>query len=736
MNYFGVTKWSDPSRARRHHAPVFAAALALGMAATSAVAQTGPMAPTLGMADGLGGVQTAGAVGMMARAQTTGRIVVIVGVDAGFQPEGGLDVASVAAQRSGIASAQDSVVSALSAPEGVSRFSSVPYISMAVTPDDLQRLLEMPGVTSIIEDVPVPPLLNQSVPIISGNAAHTSGFTGDGWTVAVLDTGVQINHNAFIGAIETGACFSSNYAGISESFCPNGQDSQLTRWSGQPCEIGLSNCDHGTHVAGIAMGDRARRIGVAPDANLIPIQVFSRFIDDGYCGGVGTAPCVLSFGSDQTRGLERVFDLHDQNIVPNIASANMSIGGGTYTAACDGLNPALTAVIENLRSVGIATVIASGNNSYNGSIGSPACISAAVTVGSTTKTNGISSFSNHARMVDLLAPGSSISAPRFARSTNRIITFSGTSMATPHVAGAFAVLRQAQPDASVSDIEQALACTGPSITRDSLPRTRINVQAARRFLEDPDFYRSWNFRSDRQVRQWDQHLGQWFRPPNFNRLRVRDSQDQIWYAAGSPFCSHDVIVSVNMRRLDPETTSNWNSGVMLFASIDDQNNASGLWFGFNKLGGGQAAIWAIDNLNLETNSGTERLLCESDPIDVNVDGFNRLYIVSQGGEHVLFVNGSEVCSATDTSFTTGNVVVAMATPAGVDVSHSLDVDTIEIQSLLNFSGSAVAGSATGVSASGGAVTAVPTNLGAYQRAPEGGSLAIPSGMSSMSSASN
>ena len=158
MNYFGVTKWSDPSRARRHHAPVFAAALALGMAATSAVAQTGPMAPTLGMADGLGGVQTAGAVAMMARAQTTGRIVVIVGVDAGFQPEGGLDVASVAAQRSGIASAQETVVSALSAPEGVSRFSSVPYISMAVTPDDLQRLLEMPGVTSIIEDVPVPPL--------------------------------------------------------------------------------------------------------------------------------------------------------------------------------------------------------------------------------------------------------------------------------------------------------------------------------------------------------------------------------------------------------------------------------------------------------------------------------------------------------------------------------------------------------------------------------------------------
>lgn len=707
-------------------APVLVAALALGLAVTSADAQT-----TLGMADGFGGVQTAGAAGMMARAQENGRLVVVVGVEAGFQPEGTLDAGGTAAQRSSIASAQDTVLRGLSAPEGVSRFASVPYVSMAVTPDDLQRLLAMPGVTSVIEDIPVPPLLNQSVPMISGDAAHDAGFTGDGWAVAVLDTGVQINHDAFTDAIVSGACFSSNYSGISESVCWNGRPSALTLWSGAPCDIGLDGCYHGTHVAGIAMGDRRWRIGVAPDANLIAIQVFSRFISDAYCGGAGTAPCVLSFGSDQTRGLERVLQLHDDNIVPNIAAANMSIGGGYYDAACDGLQPALTAVIENLRSVGIATVIASGNGYADGYVSSPACISAAVTVGNATKDNQIASSSNHARMVDLLAPGTNISAPRFTRSTNRLITLTGTSMAAPHVAGAFAMLRQAHPNATVDQIEQALACSGRLIARNGLPRTRVNVHAARRFLEDPDVSRSWNFAYARQVRQWTQYQGVWFRPTNYDRMRVRNSRAQSWYVAGAPFCSHDVNVTASIRRLDPATNGGYsNSGIMLFASIDDQDNMSGLWFAFNKQNGGEATIWAIDSANATNGTGSERLQCSSGPINVNVNGFNDVQVISSAGEHVYFINGTEVCSAVDTSYTTGDVVVAMAAPRAIDVSHAMDVDAFRIESLIYHTGAAFSGSGAIVSPSGGgAPTVVPTNLGAYQRAPEGGSLPIASGMS-------
>ena len=91
--------------------------------------------------------------------------------------------------------------------------------------------------------------------------------------------------------------------------------------------------------------------------------------------------------------------------------------------------------IDNLLAVGIATVIASGNASFTTGVSSPACISTAVTVGSTTKWDVVSSFSNSGNPVDLLAPGSDIKSS-VASSTTAFDFKSGTSMATPHVAGA------------------------------------------------------------------------------------------------------------------------------------------------------------------------------------------------------------------------------------------------------------------------------------------------------------
>ena len=98
----------------------------------------------------------------------------------------------------------------------------------------------------------------------------------------------------------------------------------------------------------------------------------------------------------------------------------------------------------------IATVIASGNEYANGQVNAPGCISSAVTVGSTTKANQLSDFSNHSKLVDLLAPGTNIFA---AAPGGAYQSLSGTSMATPHVAGAWAVLKQAKPGASVQEIQ-------------------------------------------------------------------------------------------------------------------------------------------------------------------------------------------------------------------------------------------------------------------------------------------
>jgi subtilisin family serine protease len=427
------------------------------------------------------------AAALETQARKEGRIRVIVGLAVAMTADEEKAPMAAAAEQQSLKSVQDAVIAATygrrtatsSAADGedarVRRFETIPFLSMVVTSSELRRLIADGRVTTIQEDVAVPPTLLDSIPLIKANRAHARGIDGRGVTVAVLDTGVDLKHPMFGDRIKAGACFSSTVAGQSTSVCPGGAQTSTEKRSGKNCAVSIFGCDHGTHVASIAVGDGDGRKGVAPRANLIAVQVFSRFDNPADCGSA-PAPCVLSFNTDQVAGLERVFKLRKKF---TIASINMSLGGGQFFAACDGNNPAFTAIVEKLRGKGIATAIASGNNGFDGSISSPACVSAAIAVGSTTKDDFVSSFSNHSVLVDLLAPGSSITAAV----PGGIGTKSGTSMATPHVAGAFAVLRQSKKDARVPDIEKALESTGVAIGRAGVFKPRIDVNAARKALK-------------------------------------------------------------------------------------------------------------------------------------------------------------------------------------------------------------------------------------------------------------
>ena len=174
-------------------------------------------------------------------------------------------------------------------------------------------------------------------------------------------------------------------------------------------------------------------------------------------------------------GLQRVFN---RRAALNFAAVNMSLGGGRFDSNCD-VDP-LKPIIDSLRSADIATVIAAGNNGFTNALSSPACISSAVSVGSTedgslgTTADEVSSFSNSASFLSLLAPGqwidSSIPGGGFAN-------FAGTSMATPHVAGAFAILKQATPTATVDQLLSALQGAGLPVTdaRNSITKPRIRI---------------------------------------------------------------------------------------------------------------------------------------------------------------------------------------------------------------------------------------------------------------------
>jgi subtilisin family serine protease len=419
---------------------------------------------------------------------------VIVKLRIAFKPEGLLDgVSAVQSQRAAIDQAQNALMSRLSNQNitHIYTYEYIPYIALEVDAAGLQALTAAPEVASVAEDIPEPPLLDISNPLIGAPTAWAAGATGAGQTVAILDTGVDKTHPFLSGKVVSEACYSTTDGLYSStSVCPGSASESTASGSGLNCSTSISGCDHGTHVAGIVAGNQVTAYnsyqgsnktfsGVAPGASLIAIQVFSRFDSSTYCGG--TTPCALTFTSDQIKALERVYALRTTY---SIASINMSLGGGQYTAACDA--DARKAAIDNLRSAGIATVIASGNNGYSDSVSAPACISSAIAVGSTTSYSAgvpqdqVSSFSNSASMVGLLAPGHFI----FSSIPGSSYDYkAGTSMATPHVAGAWAVLKSAASNASVTDVLNALTTTGVPITavRSGYPnitKPRIQVDTA------------------------------------------------------------------------------------------------------------------------------------------------------------------------------------------------------------------------------------------------------------------
>jgi sRNA-binding regulator protein Hfq len=405
--------------------------------------------------------------------------------------------------------------------KGLARFDITPGFAITATAAEINALASDDRVVRIDIDRTGRPELLVSLPRIGMPNGYALGGTGNGQVVAVLDTGVETTHTFLTGQTIAEACFSTTQGTFGQvngslSLCPGGASSSTAPGSGANCNINWDGCEHGTHVAGISVGLNSAPLsgqptnGAAKNGKLIAIKMYSEFNDTTDCTGV--RPCVLFFFSDFIRALDHVFSI--RNSLPGgakVAAVNLSGGGGHFSPPnCDAASgsPAMKASIDNLRSVGIATIISAGNGSSRTQIGQPACISTAIAVAASRKDADIvASYTDISTQVAVFAPGgdfnvatgpilssvpTGFNAAAFGFSCNytgsvpatggSYCHLAGTSMAAPTVAGVFAAIRTVCPTKTVDQILNALIATGTSITDNrssgTVTKPRINVDLA------------------------------------------------------------------------------------------------------------------------------------------------------------------------------------------------------------------------------------------------------------------
>lgn len=255
----------------------------------------------------------------------------------------------------------------------------------------------------------------QSLPL---DGKYNYAYSGKGVNAYIVDTGINLGHPEFESRAKEG------YSAINDG-------------------NGANDCaGHGTHVAGTV---GSKTYGVAKDVNLIAVRVLG-------CDGSGTNSGVLS-------GIDWVTANHKKP-----ALINMSLGGGSSQAIDDSVKGATDA--------GVITVVAAGNDSEDACNGSPNRAPSAITVSASDKTDKLAYFSNYGRCADIIAPGLDITSTWLKNGTN---TISGTSMASPHVAGVVALYLSKYPNATISEVERALKDNAVKNKFSSLPSGTPNL---------------------------------------------------------------------------------------------------------------------------------------------------------------------------------------------------------------------------------------------------------------------
>jgi subtilisin family serine protease len=335
---------------------------------------------------------------------------------------------------------------------------SFPYLPVALVRFTSEQALALAGAAPVVEGVSAPAsgvaLTKESIPLVHADRTRAAGDRGEGTVVAILDTGVDYRRAAF------GRCT----APAQPATCAVVEARDFAAGDGA-----LDDNGHGTNVAGIVRA-------VAPGAKILAFDVFDEV--------QWTEPAIDA-------AIDEVMRRKAEGL--NIVAMNMSLGvqlSASTTTCTEGLEGgpnAFAALFAQARAAGIMPVVAAGNDApLADGIGFPACSKGAISVGAvydansglqpgnwcldpTSRADAITCFSQRGPNLTLFAPGAVIDAAG--------IEESGTSQASPHVAGAVAVLAGARPGVAASEVEAALASTGP-LVQGGGGKHRLDVEAA------------------------------------------------------------------------------------------------------------------------------------------------------------------------------------------------------------------------------------------------------------------
>lgn len=295
-------------------------------------------------------------------------------------------------------------------------------VAAQVKESDIDSIKKDPNVVAVEKAGKLKIFLNDSIPIINADDVwlekiNNTNINGNLMSVCVIDTGIDDTHTSFNDRVVEEYCYctASNYG--SGGCCPN---------NGPEYNDANDDHGHGTHVAGIVAADGGV-MGVSMASNIIAIKI---------ADNTGTAE-----DPDLVKAIDWCID---NSTKYNISVISLSMGGGNYNTYCDydagllGIKMAIDAALSK----NISFVAATGNNGFTSMIAAPACLYNATRVGATTKSDIIAGYSNRGSNFSdiLLAPGSDITSTLRGGGYGAM---SGTSMATPHVSGAFALLVQA-----------------------------------------------------------------------------------------------------------------------------------------------------------------------------------------------------------------------------------------------------------------------------------------------------